>query len=138
MIEALIGASVGVLTILSARFIRGEHWLYALGLLTLPGIYTIFALQSDDQAVIIREMIWGIPFVVAGIVFALVSVRNSAIVVGALWLLHGVYDLVHRRLFTNTGVPGWYPVWCFMVDAVIGAYLLWLSRRIPDADLRRA
>lgn len=138
MIEALTGAAAGVLTIVAARLIRGERWVYALGLLTLPGLYTMFALQAGDQAVVIEEMIYGIPFVVAGIVFALVSVRGSAVVVGALWLLHGVYDLVHGRLFTNTGVPGWYPVWCFMVDAVVGAYLLWLSRRIPDADLRKA
>jgi hypothetical protein len=27
---------------------------------------------------------------------------------------------------------------CFSVDVVIGAYLLWLSRRIPNANLRRA
>jgi len=59
-------------------------------------------------------------------------------VVGTFWLLHGLYDLVHGRLFTNAGVPAWYPVWCFMVDAVIGAYLMWLSRRIPDANLRQA
>jgi len=59
-------------------------------------------------------------------------------VVGALWLLHGLFDLVHGRLITNTGVPGWYPIWCFMVDVVIGSYLLWLSRRVVDANLRKA
>ena len=138
MIAALVGAPVGVLTILLARFIRGERWLYSLGLLTLPGLYAFFALQAGEQAVAVREMIYGIPYVVAGIAFAFVSVRQSAVVVGALWLLHGLFDLVHGRLITNTGVPGWYPIWCFMVDAVIGSYLLWLSRRLADADLRKA
>ena len=138
MIAALVGAAVGVLTILLARFIRGERWLYSLGLLTLPGLYAFFALQAGEQAVAVKEMIYGIPYVVAGIAFALVSVRQSAVVVGALWLLHGLFDLVHGRLITNTGVPGWYPIWCFMVDAVIGSYLLRLSRRIVDADLRKA
>lgn len=138
MIEALVGAAVGVLTILVARFIRGERWMYSLGLLVLPGLYASFALRAGEPAVGVNEMIHGVPFVVAGLAFALVSVRRSAVVVGALWLLHGVYDLVHDHFVTNDGVPGWYPIFCFVVDAVVGAYVLWLSRRLPDADLRRA
>ena len=138
MIEALIGAAVGVLTIVSARLIRGERWLYSLGLLTLPGIYTFFALQAGELAVGVREMIYGIPYVVAGLVFAFVSVRQSAVVVGVFWLLHGLFDLAHSQLITNAGVPDWYPMFCFVVDAVIGSYLLWLSRRVPDANLRQA
>lgn len=138
MIEALIGAAVGALTILLARFIRGESWLYALGLLTLPGLYASFALRAGALAVGVKEMIYGIPFIVAGLVFAFVSVRQSAAVVGIFWLLHGLYDLVHGQLFTNPGVPVWYPVFCFVVDVVVGVYVLWLSRRLPDANLRQA
>jgi hypothetical protein len=138
LIEAIIGAAVGVLTILFARFIRGERWVYALGLLTLPSLYASFALRAGEPAVGVKEMVYGLPYVVAGLVFAFVSVRGSAIVVGALWLLHGLYDLVHGRLISNPGVPGWYPIWCCVVDVVIGAYLLWLARRVPDANLRRA
>ncbi|HEY8256968.1 MAG TPA: DUF6010 family protein [Gemmatimonadales bacterium] len=138
MIAALIGAAVGGLTIFSARFIRGERWLYSLGLLTLPGLYAFFAFRVGDPAVGVKEMIYGVPYVVAGLVFAFVGVRQSAVVVGVLWLLHGLYDLVHSQLITNTGVPGGYPIFCFVVDAVIGSYLLWLSRRVPDANLRQA
>lgn len=138
MIEALIGAAVGVLTIAFARVIRGQHWVYSIGLLTLPSLYASFALRAGDQAVALKEMMYGVPFLVAGVVFATLSVRHSAILVGALWILHGLYDLTHSHLITNAGVPGWYPVWCFSVDVVIGAYLLWLSRRISNADLRQA
>lgn len=138
MIEALIGAAVGVLTIVFARFIRGERWLYSVGLLVLPCLYAFFALQAGELAVGVKEMVYGLPYVVAGLVFAFVSVRQSAVVVGVFWLLHGLYDLAHSQLITNIGVPGWYPIFCFVVDAVIGSYLLWLSRRVPDANLRRA
>ncbi len=93
---------------------------------------------SRHQAVGVKEMTYGIPFVVAGLVFACVGVRQSAVVVGVFWLLHGLYDLVHSQFITNPGVPGWYPVFCFVVDAVIGSYLLWLSRRVPDGNLRLA
>ena len=135
---ALLGAAVGILTIVFARFIRGERWLYSLGLLTLPSLYAFFALRAGEPGVGVKEMIYGVPYVVAGLVFAFVGVRQSAVVVGVLWLLHGLYDLVHRQLITNPGVPSWYPIFCFVVDAVIGLYLLWLSRRVVDRNLRQA
>jgi hypothetical protein len=138
LIEGLIGVAVGVLTIVLARIIRGQRWLYSLGLLTLPSLYAFFALQAGEQAVGLKEMIYGVPFVVVGLVFGFVSVRQSAVVVGAFWILHGLYDLMHSQFITNVGVPGWYPVFCFSIDGVIGAYLLWLSRRIPNANLRQA
>ncbi|WP_424195215.1 hypothetical protein ACMYR3_05325 [Ampullimonas aquatilis] len=137
MIEALIGVAVGVLTIVSARMIRGQHWMYSIGLLTLPGLYAFFALQAGEPAVGVKEMIYGIPYVIAGLIFALVRMRQSAIVVAVFWILHGLYDLIHSQLITNVGVPDWYPVFCFSVDMVIGSYLLWLSRRIPNANLHQ-
>jgi len=136
LIEAVAGVAVGVLTIVTARILRGQRWLYSLGLLTLPSLYALFALQAGDQAAGIKEMIYGLPYITAGLVFAFVSIRRSAIIVGALWIFHGVYDLMHSQLITNAGVPRWYPVFCFTVDVVIGAYLLWLSSRISNANLR--
>lgn len=133
-----MGVAVGVLTVVLARMIRGQRWLYSLGLLTLPGLYAFFALQAGEQAVSVKELIYGVPFIAVGLVFAFVSLSHSAIVVGAFWILHGLYDLTHSEFFTNPGVPPWYPVFCFSVDFVIGAYLLWLSRRISNANLRQA
>lgn len=138
MFEALVGAASGVLTIVLARLIRGERWLYSLGMLTLPSLYALFALRAGEPSVGMQEMLLGMPFLAAGLLFALVSIRRSAAIVGAFWILHGVYDLIHGRMITNAGVPEWYPVWCFSVDVVVGGYLLWLSRRIPDANLRLA
>lgn len=138
MIEALIGVAVGVLTIVLARIICGQHWLYSIGLLTLPSLYASFALRVGEPAVGVKEMLCGVPFIVVGLVFAFVSVRQSAVVVGAFWILHGLYDLTHNQFITNAGVPDWYPIFCFSVDVVVGAYLLWLSRRISNANLRQA
>ena len=138
MIEALVGAAVGVLTIVTARLLRGERWLYSLGLPVLPGLYAMFALLAGERAVSVQEMIYGAPFVVAGFLFLFVSVRNSAVAVGVFWLLHGMYDLVHGRLLANPGVPVWYPVFCCVVDVVVGLYVLRLALRLPDANLRRA
>ena len=138
MIEALLGVAAGVLTIVVARAVRGQRWMYAIGLLVLPSLYMLFALQAGEQALVYKEGFYGIPFLVAGLLFAFASLRHSAVAVGGFWILHGLYDVIHGVLFTNPGVPGWYPTWCCAVDVVVGAYLLWLSRRIPDANLRRA
>lgn len=138
LIAAFIGVALGILVILSARIIRGERRLYSLALLTLPGLYAFFALRAGEQAVAVEEMIYGLPFLAAGLMFAFVSVRQSAVVVGSFWILHALYDVIHDQFISNPGVPGWYPAFCFFVDVVIGAYLLWLSRRLPDANLREA
>ena len=138
MIEALIGVAVGVLTIVVARSIRGQRSLYSIGLLTLPSLYALFALEARVPAIGVKEMFYGVPFIAVGLVFTFVSVRQSAVVVGSFWILHGLYDLTHSLFFTNIGVPRWYPLFCFSVDVVIGAYLLWLSHRISNANLRQA
>jgi hypothetical protein len=135
---AFIGVALGILTIFSARILRGERWLYSLALLTLPALYAFFALRAGDQPVAVKEMIYGLPFLAAGLYFAFVSVRQSAVVVGSFWILHGLYDVTHDQFISNPGVPGWYPAFCFFVDVVIGAYLLWLSRHLPNANLREA
>ena len=138
LIGGFIGVALGTLTILLARRIRGERWLYSIGLLTLPSLYAFFALRVGNQAAGVKELIYGLPFLAAGLIFAFVSVRKSAVVVGSFWILHGLYDLAHDQFISNAGVPDWYPAFCFCVDVVIGAYLLWLSRRLPDANLREA
>jgi hypothetical protein len=138
VLAVLLGAAAAVLTIVLARSIRGQHWLFPAGLLVLPTLYALFALQAGEQAVGATEMLYGIPFLVVGLAFSFASIRHSAVVVGAFWMLHGLYDIMHSRLITNPGVPDWYPSWCCSVDVVIGAYLVWLSRHVPDANLRRA
>jgi hypothetical protein len=67
VLEAFSGAAVGVLTIVLARVIRGQHWLYSLGLLTLPTLYAFFALRASEPTVAVKEMIYGIPFVAVGL-----------------------------------------------------------------------
>jgi len=53
----------------------------------------------------------------------------------SLWLVavalaaHGVFDLVHARIITNPGVPGWWPQFCGAYDVAAGAYLAWMLKR---------
>ena len=138
MIEGIAGIAVGLATIALARIVRGQRWMYSIGLVVLPTLYILFALRAGETALIAKEALYGAPFLIGGFLFAFAGIRHSAAMVGVLWVLHGVYDVVHHRLFANPGVPDWYPVWCCAVDIVVGAYVLWMSRRIAGADLRRA
>lgn len=137
LLAALSGLAVAVLTVAFARLVRGQHWVYAIGLLTLPSLYASFAWHADLPAVVVMELVYGLPYLAAGLLLAWRGMRHSATVVAAFWIAHGIYDLVHDRLLNNPGVPEWYPVFCFTVDVVIGAYVLWLARRLPNADLHR-
>lgn len=135
MFEAMAGLLVGALAIMIAKLAKGESWMYSVCLIALPGIYCLFALYAGDPATGMKELMMGIPFLVAGFLFALICLPVSAYVIGGLWLLHAVYDLTHDMFFTNPGAPEWYPVFCASVDFVIGLYVLWLCMSLKKPEL---
>ncbi|MET8029965.1 hypothetical protein [Streptomyces avermitilis] len=117
---------------------RGESWLYSASVILLPLIYSGFALAAGEGQVALCEMLVGTPFIVGGVICLVSRIPLSALIVGALWILHAVFDLIHDALFVNTGVPGWYPVFCAAIDLVVGAYILRLARWLPRAAFRLA
>lgn len=129
MIAASLGIATALLLIACARALRSEAWLYALSLLVLPAIYAGFAQWSGDAVALPRELIAGLPFIIGGIVLALWRRPLGLALVGLLWMLHAGYDFRHAQWFVNAGVPGWYPLYCASVDAVVGLYLLVIARR---------
>jgi hypothetical protein len=36
---------------------------------------------------------------------------------------HGSFDLVHSRIISTSGVPGWWPPFCLTYDVTAAAYL---------------
>lgn len=138
MIEAAFGLLVGLATIVIARRLRSEHWLYALALISLPSIYAGFAWWIGETGIGLQELTVGLPYLVGGLLLALLHGRWSAALVGLLWLAHGGYDLIHPQLFVNPGVPAWYPRFCASVDIVVGLYLLALATQPSRRDLRTA
>lgn len=125
MIEGLAGIVGGITTILFARSVRGEKWVYALGLLSLPGFYCAFAWSSGSVGIVPAELLWGLPFIVGGgIGLVLLSPSRTILSIGALWLAHGGFDLMRGRLIVNPGMPLWWPVFCAAFDVVVGLYLV--------------
>lgn len=128
MLTAIVGVAFGLAYIFLARLLRVDRWLFALGLISLPVVYSVFALYAGQRLPAALELAWGIPYLVGGMLLPLVRFRGSIALAGVLWLLHGGYDLLHGSLIGNAGVPDWYPVFCAAVDVVIGTYLLGLAR----------
>jgi hypothetical protein len=67
--------------------------------------------------------------IAAFVVAAAVGFKRSLWVVVAALAAHGAYDFVHGQLFTNPGVPQWWPAFCLAFDVVAAAYLAWLLSR---------
>lgn len=124
VIGMTIGAVLGVASVLLARRVRGESWLYSATVILLPLIYSGFALATGDVGVVLWELMVGAPFIIGGVACLLLRVPGSALVVGVLWVAHAVFDITHDALFVNEGVPGWYPFFCAALDLVIGLYVL--------------
>jgi hypothetical protein len=121
----VVGIGLGVLSIVLARRVRGENWLYAAAVIVLPLIYVAFAVASGDSSVVLLELALGLPFILGGVLCLVFRLPLSAVVLGTLWILHAAFDIFHNVLFINDGVPGWYPIFCAAVDFVVGGYLIW-------------
>ena len=138
MIEAIAGALVASLMILVIRRSTSLHWMYSVVLIILPVIYMVFGIFSGETGVIIKELLYGLPFIFVGALCLLFGFKLSAYLLAAFWLLHGLYDVYHDVFLINSGVPFWYPVFCAAVDLVIGAYLLYASAKVTGFNIKRA
>lgn len=127
LLGLLLGVALAVAAIFLVRRLNGEPWMYAYALLVLPIVYVVFALVDGYGEVAGKELLAGLPWIIAGIVLLWFKVPYATVMVGAFWILHAFYDVVHDDLFINPGVPDWYPVACLGTDVVIGGYLLWLG-----------
>ena len=138
MIEGVIGLILAGVTIYSSRIQNYEHWMYSVVLISLPLIYMGFGIFSDSNEVILKELIYGLPFLFVGLGCFIFGFKGSGYIVAIFWLLHGAYDLAHDKFFINSGVPVWYPVFCAAVDVVIGIYLLVIATKIPNSNIKLA
>lgn len=140
MVAFSLGIGMAIFMIFSMKAMKTENtvWAYPLTLLSLPLIYVVFAIVGHDFYALGLEMLIGLPFLVITIVCCKQHLKNSAYIMAAGWMLHGVYDAFHPALFHNAGIPEWWPVFCGAVDVIIGLYLLVLARRLPQSALVHA
>jgi general stress protein CsbA len=87
--------------------------------------YVLFALISGSTQTVVIESLVMTLFAAA----AVAGFKSSLWIVVAALAGHGVFDAVHGYVIENTGVPAWWPAWCFAYDVGAAAGLGWLLRR---------
>ena len=93
-------------------------------LITLPVYYMLFGVLAMDGTIILTEFLYGLPFIITGLLAWRMRSKAALLVVAIAWLSHGFYDFYHDILFINPGVFTWYPAFCAIVDVTVAGYLL--------------
>lgn len=98
---------------------------YSTVLIVIALVYVLFAVMTGTLDVVLTESIIAVGFIALAVVGARWPRPRWAggLIAGAL-VLHGGFDLVHDALIHNPAVPPWWPVFCAVVDVVIGAWLV--------------
>ena len=132
---ALIGLLFASATIYVAQAKNVESWLYVAFLPCLPLFYMAFGALDGSTNTIMMELVFGLPFIAAGLLLLSVKFRYSAYLAGTFWLAHAGWDIFHDMFFVNAGVWYWYPVFCAVIDFVLGAYLIYLGTKLTQARI---
>ncbi len=134
MSPEVIGFIIAILftlpTIYIVRKYDFDSWAWPLFLITLPIWYMLFGLLAWDGDAIIKELLFGLPYIAVGLAVWKFRPTLSLYILGIAWLSHGLYDYYHDWLFINPGVFSWYPMFCALVDITVGGYLIAFNRKI--------
>jgi len=57
------------------------------------------------------------------LLIAIIGYKRNLWFVAIALVAHGVFDIVHRLLFENRGVPQWWPGFCLVFDVILGGLL---------------
>lgn len=116
---------------------------YSTVLIVIALVYVLFASQTGTLGVVAVESVVAAGFVAVAVVGARWrSVRRAGVLLAAGLVAHGLFDLVHDPFLQSLGlqnptVPAWWPVFCAVVDVVLGVGLGAFVLRSP-ASIRSA
>jgi uncharacterized membrane protein HdeD (DUF308 family) len=85
--------------------------------------YLLFAVMGGKTDVIVKELLIALLFMAVSIIAA----RVSVIIVAVGLIAHGIFDLGHNLLITESEVPAWWPGFCFAVDVALGIAVLYIA-----------
>lgn len=124
-----IGIVVAVIIVLRfrARGLENTKWAYPMFLATFPVYYWVFALSASDYTVLLNEVVASAAFLAIAYVAYKFRSLATLLLLAVGFVSHAAYDLYHDMLFSNSGVPAWWPEFCGSVDVLIGSYVVYLA-----------
>ncbi len=120
--EYLIGAAlaVGVAAFGVLSGFERDRAFYPTVLVVVAHYYDLFALVGGQSA-LGAETIGFVLFVGLSVL----GFRTNLWIVAFALAGHGVFDLVHGHIITNSGIPTWWPMFCLSYDVAAGLHLAW-------------
>jgi len=120
--------SISIIKLLKTSMLN-RSWSYPLLLSLFPIFYIIFALSINDKSIMKNELLAGLLFFAIAAIYIRYREPWTETLLAMGFILHAVYDVMHDLLFTNMGVPLWWPEFCGTVDLFIGLYLLFIMKQ---------
>jgi len=124
MLPITIGAILAVAIAFLARvtgFDRDRSY-YAVVLIVISTYYVLFACIVNEA--IVAEIFVATIFSA----IAIAGAFRSPLLLGIGLFMHGVFDLVHGYIISNSGVPVWWPSFCASIDVVLGLWVIYLAK----------
>ena len=112
---------------------------YSTVLVVIALVYVLFAVMAGAREILLVESAIAAGFVTLAVAGARWPRRRWAGgLIAAGLVLHGGFDLVHDALLHNPVVPSWWPVFCAVVDVVVGADFAYAPERTVSGQGKTA
>ncbi len=103
-----------------------ERAFYPPVLIVVASYYVLFAVMAASGRTLVIEIAFASGFVL----LAAIGYKTTLWLIAISLVGHRVFDIFHRSLIENPGVPHWWPGFCMAFDVIFGVLLaLALLRR---------
>jgi hypothetical protein len=130
----VVGVLLAVGIAALAKFTRfdEDRSFYSTVLVIIASYYVLFAVLGGSGHALVWELVIAVVFSTVAIIGALFFPT----LVGAGIIAHGLFDLVHEVIIENSGVPAWWPSFCGSLDALLGLWVIILTRSRLTCSMR--
>ena len=122
LVGAFLALAVGLFA--TSLGLDRDRAFYPTVTIVIASYYALFAVMGASTHALVLESLVGAVFLAV----AVLGFRSSLWVVVVALVAHGIFDLVHGRVISNPGVPGWWPQFCLTFDVSAASYLAWLLK----------
>lgn len=131
MISGIVAAVVTIILMMTLSKYFSLKVFAATTLVAIAFIYVGFSLKNNTVSAIILEVIMALVFYFIALIG---YVRNSFLMAYGI-ILHGLWDICHHNgLLISTDIPSYWPVFCSVIDLIVGLYLLVIFKRRKSVE----